>query len=85
MKKRASKVANFFAFNLLFFALYLNFIHKDNNSAPVQAGPATQTVNGTVLVNNPEEYLQRHETTKIAAQNNSGQNNQSAALKLSFN
>ena len=29
MKKRVRKIANFFAFNLLFFALYLNFIHKD--------------------------------------------------------
>ena len=30
MKRRVRKIANFFAFNLLFFALYLNFIHKDN-------------------------------------------------------
>ena len=30
MKSRVRKIANFFAFNLLFFALYLNFIHKDN-------------------------------------------------------
>ena len=29
MKRRIRKIANFFAFNLLFFALYLNFIHKD--------------------------------------------------------
>ncbi|MBK8142369.1 MAG: hypothetical protein IPK57_16310 [Chitinophagaceae bacterium] len=29
MKRRVRKIANFFAFNLLFFALYLNFIHKD--------------------------------------------------------
>lgn len=29
MKKRIPKVANFLAFNLLFFALYLNFIYKD--------------------------------------------------------
>lgn len=31
MKNRISKVINFFAFNLLFFALYLNFIHQDAN------------------------------------------------------
>jgi hypothetical protein len=30
MKRRLRRVVNFFAFNLLFFALYLNFIHKDN-------------------------------------------------------
>lgn len=29
MRKRIHKVANFLAFNLLFFALYLNFIYKD--------------------------------------------------------
>ncbi len=29
MKRRVRKIANFFAFNLLFFALYLNFIHRD--------------------------------------------------------
>lgn len=35
MKRRVRKIANFFAFNLLFFALYLNFIHKDEVSTPV--------------------------------------------------
>ena len=59
MKKRISRVLNFFAFNLLFFALYLNFIHKDNNTT---ASPAPKTANttavkGTVLVSNPEQYL----------------------------
>jgi hypothetical protein len=29
MQKRLYVFFNFFAFNLLFFALYLNFIHKD--------------------------------------------------------
>jgi len=29
MRKRIHKVANFLAFNLLFFAIYLNFIYKD--------------------------------------------------------
>lgn len=32
MKSRVRRIANFVAFNLLFFALYLNFIHKDNAS-----------------------------------------------------
>lgn len=32
MNKRAYRVFNFFAFNLLFFALYLNFIHKDKSA-----------------------------------------------------
>lgn len=63
MKRRITRVLNFFAFNLLFFALYLNFIHKDNN---VQAIPAAKTsavsttMKGTVLVSNPEQYLKEH-------------------------
>lgn len=60
MKKRISRVLNFLAFNLLFFALYLNFIHKDNNTQPA---PTPKTVSatskGTVLVSNPEQYLNK--------------------------
>ena len=58
MRRRVRKIVNFFAFNLLFFALYLNFIHKDNVTpvlAPSQVSSAT--FNGTVPVQNPEQYL----------------------------
>ena len=61
MKTRISRVVNFFAFNLLFFALYLNFIHKDNNT---QATPARSTAASSVksaeLVSNPEAYINKH-------------------------
>ncbi|MEO5947795.1 MAG: hypothetical protein ABIP79_13335 [Chitinophagaceae bacterium] len=58
MKRRVRKIANFFAFNLLFFALYLNFIHKDKQGAPgVMPVASTQqpaAFSGTtVLVDNP--------------------------------
>ena len=61
MKKRVRKIANFFAFNLLFFALYLNFIHKDNtsiqeNNTTVQP-KAASAFGTTVLVANPEKYF----------------------------
>ncbi|MBS1653595.1 MAG: hypothetical protein JSU05_02030 [Bacteroidetes bacterium] len=65
MKRRIRKIVNFFAFNLLFFALYLNFIHKDKVVA--DASPVTHT-NGAaysgaaVLVQNPEKYLMKKET-----------------------
>jgi hypothetical protein len=61
MKKRISRVLNFFAFNLLFFALYLNFVHKDNNSQTLPSAKSSVTANskGTVLVNNPEQYLSK--------------------------
>lgn len=34
MKKRAFNLLNFLALNVLFFALYLNFIHKDTDVLP---------------------------------------------------
>ena len=60
MKRRIRRIANFFAFNLLFFALYLNFIHKDKAmTAPVeQTVQTTASVSGTVPVSNPEKYLE---------------------------
>lgn len=38
MQNRVRKIANFFAFNILFFAVYLNFIGK--SKTPVSAEPA---------------------------------------------
>jgi hypothetical protein len=68
MKRRIRKIVNFFAFNLLFFALYLNFIHKDrvnNESIPtaaVRSPNSGVTYTGTVLVEHPEKYLKKEET-----------------------
>jgi len=63
MKRRVRKIVNFFAFNLLFFALYLNFIHKDKagtESAPTAVSTnSTSAYTGTVLVQNPEKYLNK--------------------------
>ena len=66
MKRRVRKIANFFAFNLLFFALYLNFIHKDKVAVtpPEQTVQATAAVGGTVPVAHPEKYL----GAKVASQ-----------------
>jgi len=95
MKRRIRKVVNFFAFNLLFFALYLNFIHKDKPNvamtpAPTQAASNTAAISGTVLVANPEKYLDQKATntaTTPAQQTNAANNKaeQTAALKLSIN
>ena len=76
MKRRIRKIVNFFAFNLLFFALYLNFIHKDranNDIAPAAVvssqpnGPAAYT--GTVLVQNPEKKFIRKEEDETTKEN----------------
>ena len=93
MKRRIRKVVNFFAFNLLFFALYLNFIHKDKPNvaaAPSQVQTNTAALSGTVLVANPEKYLdQKNATTTTQAQqansSNTNKAEQNAALKLSIN
>ncbi len=93
MKRRIRKVANFFAFNLLFFALYLNFIHKDNSAVPGNdqtVQPKTEAFSGTVLVDNPEQYLQKKNltTASVAAQQPASaktEQNDEPALKLSIN
>jgi hypothetical protein len=65
MKRRIRKIVNFFAFNLLFFALYLNFIHKDRASNDIAPAAVVSTANntaaytGTVLVQNPEKFLNK--------------------------
>lgn len=75
MKRRIRKIVNFFAFNLLFFALYLNFIHKDraaNDIAPAAVvsakGTSAAAYTGTVLVQNPEKFIRKEEDEKT--QNN---------------
>ena len=87
MKKRITKVLNFFAFNLLFFALYLNFIHKDQNTpVPVSSSQSTSTIKGTVLVENPDQYVskEKQQQSSIGGHASVG-HDKSGALKLSFN
>lgn len=59
MKRRFHKIANFFAFNLLFFALYLNFIHKDKSATLVQPTATVKTSNTDkiVLLSSPEQKI----------------------------
>ena len=71
MKRRIRKIVNFFAFNLLFFALYLNFIHKDRANIDVAPAVVNTSVNnaaaaytGTVLVQNPDKYIRKEEEEK---------------------
>ena len=90
MKRRVRKIANFFAFNLLFFALYLNFIHKDKSSATVVTGVAQTTqqnpaaFSGTVLVETPQQEMQKN-TTVTAQPASEKAAEGSTALKLSIN
>ena len=90
MKRRVRKIANFFAFNLLFFALYLNFIHKDKSGLPVATQTASQqntdAFSGTVLVDNPEKLSDKNNaavSNAVSTQKNEPANTE--ALKLSIN
>ncbi|MCX8019701.1 MAG: hypothetical protein N2747_04325 [Chitinophagaceae bacterium] len=82
MKRRTRKIINFFAFNLLFFALYLNFIHRDKgqnffNNPQIQQQVQTENLSGNEVVNNElevkKEKTQNPETERTEA------------LKLSIN
>ena len=82
MKKRISRVLNFLAFNLLFFALYLNFIHKDKD-IQVQTKASTHTAQqGTVLVTNPEQYLKTNAKQAVPV---ATQTTQDEKVKAGFN
>jgi len=88
MKRRVRKIANFFAFNLLFFALYLNFIHKDKTSVPGIGQPTAQQTaafSGTVLVDNPEQAQKKSTATVSNVQSTPAKAEEGTALKLSIN
>ena len=90
MKRRVRKIANFFAFNLLFFALYLNFIHKDKLAlaATPQTIQPNAAFSGTVLVDNPDQVIEKKNEATVAAQQPAPEKateNNTAALKLSIN
>ena len=85
MKRRIRKIVNFFAFNLLFFALYLNFIHKDKTMiepVPVKAVTAA-AVTGTVPVQDVEKYLNAKSATSVTQ--SAIDKDQDNSLKLTIN
>ena len=61
MKRRVRKIANFFAFNLLFFALYLNFIHRDKAIAATgtTVSASAEAFSGTAIVDNTNPAPQK--------------------------
>jgi hypothetical protein len=82
MNPRLFKIANFFAFNLLFFALYLNFIHKDKNVQQViSTSVHTPVASKTLSTGAAEQYVQKEAATK----NTASEKENAKALKLSFN
>ena len=85
MKRRAFKVLNFFAFNLLFFALYLNFIHKDKNvQEAIQASHAANYA-ATVSLANEESGTEKAGGNKGKSTATASTKTTATALRTSFN
>lgn len=77
MRSRVRKVASFLALNLLFFALYLNFVHADAQqleSLPTLQKPAA-AFGDTKLVENPDEFLRSNPLPSNAAVSNAAGRN----------
>ncbi len=85
MKTRLFKVLNFFAFNILFFALYLNFIHEGSDAAPVMQPVHKNASIKTVLVERPAKYLEKASSKHLSASHLIEQKENLEALKLYFN
>jgi len=81
MNKRIYTLLNFIAFNLLFFALYLNFIRKDNQPA---AAAVQHHVHTNTVVAQTEQKGAENNFEHTAAKHSDTYNN-GTALKLSFN
>ena len=82
MNPRVFKIANFFAFNLLFFALYLNFVHKDKNvQQAISTNAHTQVAAGNLTVESTEKYVQKEKVAKNVTSEKAG----TKVLKLSSN
>ena len=83
MKRRVRKIANFFAFNLLFFALYLNFIHKDKVAASPVDNTRTAAFSETVLVDN--QVADKNTPVSTGTENTVATPDHSEPLRLSIN
>jgi len=82
MNPRIFKIANFFAFNLLFFALYLNFVHRDKDVPQTITGSLqTPIATRALSTSAAEPAVEKHEATKNSVTEKKG----NKALKLSFN
>ncbi len=91
MKRRVRKIANFFAFNLLFFALYLNFIHRDKAIAATgtSVNASAEAFSGTTNVDNTNPAQQNKAEAAIVVvgktQNVVVKTADNSALRLSIN
>ncbi len=85
MKSRLFKVLNFFAFNILFFALYLNFIHEGSDAAPVPPPVNKNVMIKSSVPERPEQHFEKASAKHVSASQSIEQKEYSDILKLYFN
>jgi hypothetical protein len=92
MKRRVRKIANFFAFNLLFFALYLNFIHRDKAMAATTGttvSASAEAFSGTTIVDNTNPVQEKKTEPAVVvvgkSQKETVKSADNNALRLSIN
>lgn len=88
MKRRVRKIANFFAFNLLFFALYLNFVHRDKAVAAGAPAATTGAFGTSVIVSNNTSAVSKKQETDMAVvkkEEKTVSRAENNALRLSIN
>ena len=85
MKRRAFKVLNFFAFNLLFFALYLNFIHKDKNVQEAIHASNAASYQATVSLSNEAATTEKSRTKEVKSSGTASTKTAESGLKAAFN
>src|SRR5687768_4935879 len=85
MKRRAFKVLNFFAFNLLFFALYLNFIHKDKNVQEAIHASNAASYQATASLSNEAAATEKTTTNKVKSSGTASTKSDGGGLKSAFN
>ncbi len=84
MKRRLHRIANFFAFNLLFFALYLNFIHRDKSAITAAAGKTT-AFGQTVIIDNSNTAKNNNVAVPAPVVANTVTQTDAEPLRLSIN
>jgi hypothetical protein len=85
MKRRAFKVLNFFAFNLLFFALYLNFIHKDKNVQEAIHASNAASYEATASLSDGAASTEKTSTNKVKSSGTASTKTAESGLNQAFN
>jgi hypothetical protein len=59
MRRRLFRTFNFIALNILFFALYLNFVHRDQNKNFTAGNNNSNSTQGAALIITPPQEIKK--------------------------